>query len=240
MTYFFSMNVCQCIPWDMIRPNRTENMHICDRFSNDCFHSKMKNFTYAKKSCHCIPTCNTIHFTYAIEKSPLHIHEICQQFRYIGSRKTFQQLKLKDWKLFLNMTTSKRAYRHFLKSRNQSSIEKFSKDIQVGNIGNNNADDDLEDEDDEADSGTLFNHEICHRLFSKDVSIFEIQLVDQSYKKMIQSLRITFADQLGSIGGTLGLFCGFSFLAVVEMIHWMWIGMFKIINQRSSVKMSKH
>ena len=203
----------------------------------------MNNFTHAKKSCHCLPTCNTIHFTYAIEKSPLNIHEICQQFPYIGSRKTFQQLKLKDWKLFLNMTTSKRAYRHFLESRNQSSIEKFSKDIQVGNIGNDNSNDDdnLEDgdEDDEDESGTLFNHDICHRLFSKDVSIIEIQLVDQSYKKMIQSLRITFADQLGSIGGTLGLFCGFSFLAVVEMIHWMWIGIFKLINQRSGVKISK-
>ena len=237
MTYFFSMNVCQCIPWDMLRPNDTENMNICDRFSNDCFHSKMKNFTHAKKSCHCLPTCNTIHFTYAIEKAPINIHEICHDFDHIGARKTFQQLKLKDWKMLLNMSTGNRAFTHFLRSRNQSRIEKFTRDIQFGNIFNNNNDTleaENEDEDNEIGTGTLFNEQICNQLFSKDVSIIEIQLIDKSYKKMIQSVRVTFADQLGSIGGTLGLFCGFSFLAVVEMFHWLWIGIVKIINQRSS------
>ena len=37
---------------------------------------------------------------------------------------------------------------------------------------------------------------------------------------VIQSERISTSEKIGSIGGTLGLFTGFSFLAAVEMIYW--------------------
>ena len=51
----------------------------------------------------------------------------------------------------------------------------------------------------------------------------------KSYRKISQKLRVTFTDQIGSIGGTLGLFCGFSFLAIIEMLYWTSVGLFKLL-----------
>ena len=34
-------------------------------------------------------------------------------------------------------------------------------------------------------------------------------------------MRVSFTDKLGSIGGMLGLFSGFSLMAIIELIHWI-------------------
>ena len=111
------MNVCKCIPWDMIRHDDVENIHMCDRFSNNCFQTKMKNTTHAKKSCFCLPKCNAIHFTQSEEKILLDINNIhlkhseeklmvaidriCQEF---DPRKPYKQLLSNDLNDFLQMS----------------------------------------------------------------------------------------------------------------------------------------
>ena len=42
-----------------------------------------------------------------------------------------------------------------------------------------------------------------------------------SFTTIRQSLRTPFAAKIGGIGGTLGLFSGFSIMALVEIVYWM-------------------
>ena len=223
----------------MIRHDDVNNIHMCDRFSNNCFHTKMENATYAKKSCYCLPKCNTIHFTHSEERVTLDIKKICNTFDHIGPRKAYKQLLSQDLIDFLEMSTDFDVYGHFLKGRKKYEInqklnfyeemDEFIESLYHENDPHKNVN------EDKNDAKTLFDIKSCKRLFSKDVTIIEVQLMNKAYRKITQKLRVTFADQIGSIGGTLGLFCGFSFLAIVELLHWICIGIFKILNQKLRV-----
>ena len=62
---------------------------------------------------------------------------------------------------------------------------------------------------------------LCNKIQTKDQTSLELRLEGPTFMTMERSLRVTFADKLGSIGGTLGLFSGFSLLAIMELIHWI-------------------
>ena len=67
------------------------------------------------------------------------------------------------------------------------------------------------------------------KIITNDEAVLDIRLEGPTYMTLKRSLKVTFADKLGSIGGTLGLFSGFSLLAIMELIHWI----FKIVNSFS-------
>ena len=71
-----------------------------------------------------------------------------------------------------------------------------------------------------------YRKQMCEKIISNDKAILMVRLEGPTFMTVKRSLRVTFADKLGSIGGTLGLFSGFSLLAIMELIHWI----FKIIN----------
>ncbi len=43
---------------------------------------------------------------------------------------------------------------------------------------------------------------------------------DKTTMEMVMTATVTVIDMISNIGGTLGLFCGFSILSVVEIIYW--------------------
>ena len=199
------MDTCQCIPWDMIRPNGKEKFRICDRYSNECFYSKMKDENYAKESCHCLPDCNTIRFTYTLEQIPLNNNDICEVFNHFNdidsAQKVNMQLKLEDWKKFLKLRNFKK-YNNFLENRkNTDTVYNYY------------------DSSDKYNYEMKFPKKMCEDL--KNVAVIEIQIMDQSYLKMTRNIRISLFEQIGIIGGILGLFCGFNFLAILEIIYWI-------------------
>ena len=59
-----------------------------------------------------------------------------------------------------------------------------------------------------------------------------------SYLKRLQSLKHGDADKFAIIGGTLGLFTGFSFIVIFELIYWIIVTIKKVImlltNNKSS------
>lgn len=67
--------------------------------------------------------------------------------------------------------------------------------------------------------------------FMKDIAIIEVQIGGQSYIKMRQTLRKTLGDKVGELGGTLGLFTGFSFMAIVELIYWILVTLLRIFKE---------
>ena len=70
------------------------------------------------------------------------------------------------------------------------------------------------------------------KIKTEDKSELIIRMEGPTFMTLKRSLRVTSADKLGSIGGTLGLFSGFSLLAIMELIHWIC----KIINSIFDVK----
>ena len=67
---------------------------------------------------------------------------------------------------------------------------------------------------------------LCRKCIGEDRTELIVRLEGPTFMTLKRSQRVTFVDKLGSIGGTLGLFSGFSLLAIMELIHWI----FKIIN----------
>ena len=62
---------------------------------------------------------------------------------------------------------------------------------------------------------------LCERIYTKDKTTVILRMEGPTFTTMKRSLRVSFTDKLGSIGGTLGLFSGFSLLAIMEFIHWI-------------------
>ena len=62
---------------------------------------------------------------------------------------------------------------------------------------------------------------MCKNIYQKDKAKVTVKLEGRSFTQLKRSLRVTFSEKLGFIGGTLGLFSGFSLLAIMEMMHWM-------------------
>ena len=60
-----------------------------------------------------------------------------------------------------------------------------------------------------------------------------------SYLKRLQSLKYEDADKFAIIGGTLGLFTGFSFIVIFELIYWIIVTMKKFIVFLSNNKSAK-
>ena len=65
------------------------------------------------------------------------------------------------------------------------------------------------------------HQQLCENIKSNDQAVLKLRLEGPTFMTLKRSLRVTFADKLGSIGGTLGLFSGFSLLAAMELIHWV-------------------
>ncbi len=69
--------------------------------------------------------------------------------------------------------------------------------------------------------------DLCKEFYSKDVAIVEIQIPGQTFVRFKQSLRVNISGMIGTVGGTLGLFCGFSILAIFEILHWFCLAVVK-------------
>ncbi len=50
--------------------------------------------------------------------------------------------------------------------------------------------------------------------------------------QIIQTATVTIVDMISNIGGTLGLFCGFSILSLVEVAYWMGRATARKVKQR--------
>ena len=78
---------------------------------------------------------------------------------------------------------------------------------------------------------SIISKDFCTNSIEKDFAVIEVQIEGQSYIKMRQSLRKTLGDKLGELGGTLGLFTGFSFMAIVELIYWILVILQRIFKE---------
>ena len=53
------------------------------------------------------------------------------------------------------------------------------------------------------------------------LQVVQIYFDTATYDEIAKDVSVTLADQLGAIGGTMGLFAGFSFLSAVELLYFL-------------------
>ena len=73
------------------------------------------------------------------------------------------------------------------------------------------------------------SHDSCQNYIRNDYARIKIRVDGSSYLKRLQSLKHGDADKFAIIGGTLGLFTGFSFIVIFELIYWIIVTIKKVI-----------
>ena len=79
----------------------------------------------------------------------------------------------------------------------------------------------------------LANGSLCRNFISKFVALVSVESPTDSITKSAREIRVTLIDQIGTIGGTLGLFTGMSILSMVEIAFFIvkFVGSFFKIKQ---------
>ena len=49
-----------------------------------------------------------------------------------------------------------------------------------------------------------------------------IEIAEPTVTNVQRDVKVTLVDQIGTIGGTLGLFCGLSIVSMVELVYWIY------------------
>ena len=63
--------------------------------------------------------------------------------------------------------------------------------------------------------------ENCKERLTKEYATLRIIIKEPTLLKIIQNIRVSFADKLGIAGGTIGLFTGLSLISIVETCYWI-------------------
>ena len=66
------------------------------------------------------------------------------------------------------------------------------------------------------------------------LQVVQIFFDTATYDKIVKDVSVTLADQLGVIGGTMGLFAGFSFLSALEIVYFVIKYLISVVNRRSA------
>ena len=78
----------------------------------------------------------------------------------------------------------------------------------------------------------IYYTDLCKQIQNEDKMKITIRLEGSTFMELKRSLRVSFTDKLGSIGGTFGLFSGFSLLAIVELMHWICMIVYSFVTSR--------
>ena len=65
------------------------------------------------------------------------------------------------------------------------------------------------------------------------LQLVQIYFDTATYDEIVKDVSVTLADQLGAIGGTMGLFAGFSFLSAVEVIYYFVKYMLELVKKKN-------
>ena len=66
---------------------------------------------------------------------------------------------------------------------------------------------------------------VCHT----SLQVVQIYFTTATYDKIVNDVSVTLGDQISAIGGTMGLFAGFSILSAVEVLYFVMKFFFSIV-----------
>ena len=190
------MRQCHCIPWDMVRNDTRYDYELCDSGGNGCFWEAMANSLENG----------------GVMESECFCLGDCKSVKY-------------SYSAILKPLTSNECDQTW-GTLNLIPVAEHQKALVWSKTmitPKNNVSNWYELE--ERIMNDYYSKQ-CEKIKMNDMTTVRLRLEGPTFMTMKRSLRVTFCDKLGSIGGTLGLFSGFSLLAIMELIHWV----FKILN----------
>ncbi len=72
--------------------------------------------------------------------------------------------------------------------------------------------------------GNAIDRSFCERKVRDDLAFVSVEISRPRIMRLARRRRVTFADMLGNVGGTIGLFTGMSMLSVMELLYWSFKG----------------
>ena len=72
------------------------------------------------------------------------------------------------------------------------------------------------------ESSILHYTRICEDMVERNIAKITMEISEPMVTNVQRDIKVTFVDQLGTIGGTLGLFCGLSIVSMVEFVYWIY------------------
>ena len=78
----------------------------------------------------------------------------------------------------------------------------------------------------------------CRHYVQNEFARIKIR-ISSSYLKRVQSLKYSDTDKFSIVGGTLGLFTGFSFIVIFELFFWIGITLKKVFVKPREAKQEK-
>ena len=148
----------------------------------------MKNYTHMSGHCYCLPSCNSIKFSFNEKQLPINTDEECSS----GTTGYLQTIgKLNTYPTFINAL-------NILSNNNTGKLFDWKSQIKIPSY-----------------------QKMCEMIYKNDISMVEILMEGQTYTRMKQSLKVTLAEKIGTVGGQLGLFCGFSVIVIFELAYWI-------------------
>ena len=163
----------------------------------------------ALENCDCLPDCEDITIEVKVDKFKLNPEDLCNQF---VNWDTFS-MAMSDWEA----THSPAGYTADLLNEAHRDHKKFGADFL----------DYMENR-----RGAIFNMSfglpseeavaVCEGMFRYDIAQLTVRISEPNVVEITKDVRFTFSDQIGVVGGTLGLFTGVSILSMLEALFWIY------------------
>ena len=160
-------------------PNDFQNVPMCEMFGASCFDNIISDEVYYKKCSNtCLSDCKGISYSYFSSYSPIEVEDLCK----LSSNK-FKMLEFMSDAHDIN---------EFIEVYKFLNDEVSKVPYKLDPEGNENLD----------------KIEFCKDYVRKYVSFVTIEALNNEVLKSYKERRVSFTDQLATIGGTLGLFSG--------------------------------
>lgn len=205
----------KCSPWFL--PSVNDTLPLCDSFWTFAFQNYMQADHEADCEI-CLPDCEEISFLTIEMKEKLDAKGICGDVQKRRHDETFFNIQ----QAVRDKLTREKVFLWRLKGLLRSELDYFGPNWP--NL--------LLNESTSLKKGSLEYQFACEDVIKTDISLIDIEMMQNKMQRILKQHRVQFSDKLGTLGGTLGLFTGMSFIGIVEIVFLL----FKLFKHLLRVK----
>merc|ERR1712117_273470 len=216
----------ECIPWDYPVPQELEGVpkELEDKIKNTLCYSmasendslnkfnKEMNDVDATKGCNCKPDCHHHSYDFQINTQALDVDELCSFDP--DTHNPELDMVLREW----NRTNSPLIhwYNSIVRNRTDYNIDEILSD-KVHLIHGL------------PESEAIL---MCRDLFKRSMVKIAIEVDNTNSQEQLLDISLTFAEAIGVVGGTLGLFTGASIISILEFFYWAYTAFLNMLCTR--------
>ncbi len=166
----FAWDFCKCTPWDMPGFPGQNQTILCDTYSTWCFLHAFKQRQHLK-DCHCPIDCNTVKYSVDVDKKKVELDSDQTCLGYL------KDLDLKGmWSDKFDYWQNDLLYTFYTLTKHQSQSK-----VPITRP------EDLQEL-------------LCREMLEKNIALIRVNFASNTYIKSVINKRVSFADQLGSLG----------------------------------------